>query len=109
MITQGIKRSSFRNQPVNSRLQYFYHLGEVLTLRGWTKADSRMLTRTFDARSARDIKKIARRVYELFHTRGTAWIVAVTCIYPTALLQISDADFYEKLLPGARQLAQKDN
>jgi len=34
LITQGIKCSSFRNQPVNSRLQYFYHLGEVLTLRG---------------------------------------------------------------------------
>jgi hypothetical protein len=108
-LVRKIKHPDFRQESKVARLKCYYHLGEILASRGWNKTDSQYLKREFGQRTVRDVKKTARRVYELFYARGTAQIVAVTSIRPAQLLGMKDEDFYGKLIPGARRLAQEDS
>ncbi|PKB94956.1 hypothetical protein RhiirA5_386339 [Rhizophagus irregularis] len=60
-------------------------------------------------RSAKETKKIAKRVYELFIARGIQALTVVEEIKPTYLSQMNETVFYEELLPEARRIAQEES
>ena len=80
-----------------------------MSIRGWLKRDYRLLQQSVGERPAKEIKKIARRVYELFTARGIQVITAIEEIKPTYLSQMHETVFYEELLPEARRIAQEES
>uniref|UniRef100_U9TCA9 Uncharacterized protein n=1 Tax=Rhizophagus irregularis (strain DAOM 181602 / DAOM 197198 / MUCL 43194) TaxID=747089 RepID=U9TCA9_RHIID len=77
------QQPSFHRRKTLHRIETFYYLGEVLTLRGWRKKDARRIRELFSTnKGASEFKKTAKRVYELFQARGLANLYAVTYIRP---------------------------
>jgi len=107
-LIQIVKQSSFRRTNVHDRLKVYFYLGEILSLRGWVRKDNQLLQHHFGERSAKEVKKTAKRVFELFNARGIYWLTSVTYIKPTYLAQMEETDFYEILLPEARQLRHNE-
>jgi len=92
---------AFQCRKTNIRLETFYYLGEVLTVRGWRNADKKLIRNQYECRIARKIEKIAKRVYELFSVRGLAHLYTVEYICPTRLGQMKEEDFYQHLVKAA--------
>src|SRR6266498_5084506 len=107
-LIQIVKQSSFRRTNVHDRLKVYFYLGEILSLRGWVRKDNQLLQHHFGERSAKEVKKTAKRVFELFNARGIYWLTSVMYIKPTYLAQMEETDFYEILLPEARQLRHNE-
>lgn len=104
-LLQCVQQSTFRQRKSLHRLEVFYYLGEVLTLRGWQKVDTQRINTLFSTtKSASDFKKTAKRTYELFIARGLANLYAVKYIRPYHLLKLKEEEFYDKLIPEARNL-----
>jgi hypothetical protein len=104
------QEAEFKKRKPLTRLETFYYLGEVLNARGWQKKDIRQINKLFCAKkSASNFRKTARRVYELFNSRGLANLYTVEFIRPHHLLQLSEEEFYEQLIPEARKLRDAEN
>jgi hypothetical protein len=106
MILRKMAKNNFRRWSVQERLETFYLLGEILTLRGWTKRDYQAIEQHLGERAAKDVKKIARRAYELFTARG---VRSICGIRPTYLAQMNGSKFYDELLPEARRIASQES
>ncbi|PKK58493.1 hypothetical protein RhiirC2_796208 [Rhizophagus irregularis] len=100
-LARMIRQTTFRQKSVHERLENYYYLGELLSLRGWTKRDYGILQEQVGQRFAKDAKKTARRVYELFAIRGVQYLTKVAYICPTRLTKMSEEEFYDELLPEA--------
>lgn len=100
----------FRKRKTPYRLEIFYYLGEVLSTRGFQQNDIKQLRDMFStSKGATDFKKTARRTYELFQARGLANLYTVTFIRPSHLIDLSEEEFYNYLLPEARNLHIAEN
>ncbi|PKC53581.1 hypothetical protein RhiirA1_474862, partial [Rhizophagus irregularis] len=108
-LVRMIKTSPFRQKDIQRRLEVYYYLGEIMSIRGWIKRDYRHLQQQLGERSAKETKKIAKRVYELFIARGIQALTVVEEIKPTYLSQMNETVFYEELLPEARRIAQEES
>ncbi|POG82686.1 hypothetical protein GLOIN_2v1762086 [Rhizophagus irregularis DAOM 181602=DAOM 197198] len=106
-LTRMIRQTTFRQKSVHERLEVYYYLGELLSLRGWTKKDYGILQEQVGQRFAKDVKKTSRRVYELFAIRGVQCLTKVAYICPTCLTKMSEGDFYDELLPEARRIMRE--
>jgi hypothetical protein len=61
----------FHRRKTSHRLETFYYLGEILTIRGWQKNDIRRIREMFSTnKGASDFKKTARRVLNCFKLVG---------------------------------------
>jgi hypothetical protein len=49
---------------------------------------------------------LAKRTFELFSARGIGIVMNLTYMKPTHLAQMTEDDFYDRLLPEARRLRQ---
>jgi hypothetical protein len=108
-LLQLAQQPLFQQRKSYYRLEVLYYLGEVLTLRGWQKEDSQRIREMFKTnKGASDFKKMARRVYELFQARGIASLYVVEFIRPYHLAQMEEKEFYNELLPIARQLYEQE-
>ena len=97
-LVRMIQQSDFKRRTMNDRLEIYYYLGQILAFRGWSKADMKMLQQNFGNRTVRDVKKTAKRTFELFQLRGISSILTLTFIKPTYLLKISEGNFYGRLI-----------
>ena len=107
-ILKKIREPDFRIGEPIGRLETYYYLGEALASRGWLRSDKRMLQDRIGERATKDTIRIARRVYELFITRGLAQLYTVTFIQPTHFLQLTEDQFYNQLIPFARNLREEE-
>lgn len=103
-----IDRDSFRHKSVTKRLEVYYYLGDVLASRGWIMEDNLKMSRVLGERKTKYIRRIAKRVYALFFARGIAHIYTVLFIRSTHLIQIPETDFYDHLIPAAREMRSKE-
>ena len=103
-LIECISKDSFQNESVIRRLETYYYLGDVLTSRGWTTEDNKILLGIFNERKTTYVRTTARRVYELFSARGLAHLYDVSFIKPTHLVKISKSDFFGRLIPAARTM-----
>lgn len=106
-LARRIQQTTFRQRNVHERLEIYYYLGELLFLRGWSKKDYGTLQEQVGQRFAKDVKKTARRVYELFASRGIQYLTEVAYICPTYLAKMSEGEFYDELLPEAQRLVRE--
>ena len=98
------QQPSFKSRKSSNRLETFYYLGEVLAIRGWRQSDWKLIRESYDARSAQLMERTAKRVYELFTTRGLVQLYTVNFICPTRLEQMKEDDFYRHLIATANEL-----
>jgi hypothetical protein len=105
-LVRTLDKSSFRRKTATERLEIHYYLREVLTSRGWTRSDKRLIQKRLGNRNAKETLRTARRVYELFEARGIAQLYTVEYIRPTHLIQMKEDEFYGDLIPFARRLKE---
>jgi hypothetical protein len=98
---------SWKQKTIHERLEAYYYLGEVLSLRGWVKRDNQLLRQQLKGITIKETKRVAKRVYELFHARGVAWLYSVQYLKPTHLTQMDEEEFYGELMPEARRLGSE--
>ena len=103
-LIENVAKDSFQNESAIKCLETYYYLGEVLTSRGWTIEDNKLLLRVFNERRTTYVRTVSKKVYELFSTRGIAHLYAASFIKPTHLVKISKADFYGRLMPAVRTM-----
>ncbi len=103
-LIENVAKDSFQNESAIKRLETYYYLGEVLTSRGWTNEDNKLLLEVFNERRIAYLRTVSKKVYELFSTRGIAHLYAASFIKPTHLVRISKADFYGRLMPAVRTM-----
>jgi len=94
----------FKQRKSFKRLETLYYLGDVLRSRGYRTDDKTLIRQTYDARNTRNLQKSSKRVFELFSARGLANLYTTDFIGPTHLVDLSEEDFYDRLLPYAQQL-----
>lgn len=103
-----VGEATFRNKDIYERLEAYYYLGEVLASRGNTRVDQSFLRKSLPRRRDMEVRKLAKRTYALFAARGLEYLYAVTYIRPSHISAITEADFYEQLVPKAKELRQKE-
>ena len=108
-LVRMIRQSDFKRRTTNDRLEIYYYLGQILAFRGWSKADMRTLWQDFRNRTVWDVKKMAKRTFELFQLRGVSSILTLTFIKPTYLLRMSEGNFYGRLLPEVERLNRQNS
>jgi hypothetical protein len=99
-----VQDPDFRYEENQFRLETYYYLGEVLQFRGFTCADKRMMKDLMGSRRSKEIRRIARRVCELFTARGLRNLYATEYIRPSHLAVMREDDFYGQLMKEARRL-----
>jgi hypothetical protein len=77
-----------------------------MSSRGWIQEDKQLLCTHFNKRKIKEIKRTAKRVYELFSARGIAHLYSVNFIRPSHLAKLGETEFYLQLVPEAKRLRE---
>jgi len=101
-----LQQNEIKRKSANDRLEFYYYLGQTLAHRGWSKKDSKLIQQLLEERTHRELKRLAKRTFELFSARGIGIVMNLTYMKPTHLAQMTEDDFYDRLLPEARRLRQ---
>ena len=104
VLIEETTTTGFKQRKSFKRLETLYYLGDVLRSRGYRTDDKTLIRQTYDARNARNLQKSLKRVFELFSAQGLANLYTTDFIGPTHLVDLSEEDFYDRLLPYAQQL-----